>query len=46
MEVPPLPPHAPNSTGTPDTSDLIRVHHYIRDTMFLDAVFNIESDNP
>jgi hypothetical protein len=46
QEVPPLPPLAPNSVSGPDVSDGNRVHHYIRDTMFLDAVFNIEADNP
>lgn len=46
LERPPLPPHPSNSVGTATTSALDRVHHYIRDTMFLDAVFNIENDNP
>ncbi len=47
-EVPPLPPAASNSVSTADPINppLTRVHHYIRDTMFLDAVFNIENDNP
>jgi hypothetical protein len=45
-EVPPLPPLASHSPGSPDTTDSDRVHHYIRDTMFLDAGFNIEADNP
>ena len=49
IEIPPLPPkpsnsHPANATG--DTTPLARVHHYIRDMMFLDAVFNIEADNP
>jgi hypothetical protein len=49
VEVPPLPPkpsnsHPANAGG--DTTALSRVHHYIRDTLFLDAVFNIEADNP
>jgi hypothetical protein len=38
QEKPPLPP--------PTEAPLDRVHHYIRDTMFLDAVWNIENDNP
>jgi hypothetical protein len=46
QEIPPLPPLASNSNSVDDTRDVDRVHHYIRDTMFLDAVFNIESDNP
>lgn len=45
-EIPPLPPNAPNSVSLPDSTALNRIHHYIRDTMFLDAVFNIEADNP
>jgi hypothetical protein len=45
-EVPPFPPLGSNSNSTPDTSTLMKVHHYIRDTMFLDAVVNIENDNP
>ena len=45
-EIPPLPPLAPNSVSGPDTSVVAKIHHYIRDTMFLDAVFNIEADNP
>jgi hypothetical protein len=45
-EIPPLPPNPPNSNSGPDTTPLIRIHHYIRDTMFLDAVINIETDNP
>jgi hypothetical protein len=43
-EIPPLPPLASNSNSNPDTSDGTRIHHYIRDTMFLDAVLNIEAD--
>ncbi|SAL76585.1 hypothetical protein [Caballeronia telluris] len=46
QEVPPLPPLASNSNSAPDSTALLKVHHYIRDTMFVDAVFNIESDNP
>jgi hypothetical protein len=49
VEIPPLPPRPSNSNpanAAGDTTALDRVHHYIRDTMFLDAVFNIESDNP
>jgi hypothetical protein len=49
VEIPPLPPKPSNSNpanAAGDTSDLDRIHHCIRDTMFLDAVFNIESDNP
>jgi hypothetical protein len=46
QEVPPLPPLASNSNSAPDTDAKIKVHHYIRDTMFLDAIFNIENDNP
>ena len=46
VEVPPLPPNASNSNSSPDTRAVDRFHHYIRDTMFLDAVFNIENDNP
>jgi len=48
VEIPPLPPLPSNSNTAngPDVSTLDRVHHMIRDTMFLDAVFNIESDNP
>jgi hypothetical protein len=45
-EIPPLPPLASNSNSTPDGSAWARVHHYIRDTMLLDASINIESDNP
>jgi hypothetical protein len=45
-EVPPLPPKASNSVSGPDTTAVDKIHHYIRDTMFLDAVFNIEADNP
>jgi hypothetical protein len=47
-EVPPLPPNPSNShpLSKPDADDGNRIHHYIRDTMFLDAVFNIENDNP
>lgn len=45
-EIPPLPPLAPNSVSGPDNSVVAKIHHYIRDTMFLDAVFNIEADNP
>jgi hypothetical protein len=44
-EVPPLPPNASNSKSPPDTPTAGSLyHHYIRDTMFLDAVFNIEND--
>lgn len=46
QEVPPLPPLASNSNSPPDASAVVKVHHYIRDTMFLDAVANIENDNP
>lgn len=45
-EIPPLPPNAPNSVSGPDTTPGTKAHHCIRDTMFLDAVFNIENDNP
>jgi hypothetical protein len=48
-EVPPLPPLPSNSNpkSTPDTDPSVNLfHHYIRDTMFLDAVFNVETDNP
>lgn len=45
-EIPPLPPNPPNSVSGPDGSPPDKAHHCIRDTMFLDAVFNIESDNP
>jgi hypothetical protein len=45
-EVPPLPPNPPNSVSGPDTTPGLKAHHCIRDTMFLDAVFNIENDNP
>lgn len=48
-EIPPLPPKPSNShplNAAGDTAALDRIHHYIRDTMFLDAVFNIEADNP
>ncbi|CAJ0857959.1 hypothetical protein AMST5_01073 [freshwater sediment metagenome] len=44
-EIPPLPPTASNSNSSPDPNTLMRVHHYIRDTMFLDASLNIEGDN-
>jgi hypothetical protein len=42
-EVPPLPPNTSNSNkrNAADPDDLNRQHHYIRDTMFLDAVFNL-----
>jgi hypothetical protein len=36
VEIPPL----------PDNSDGQKIHHCIRDTLFLDAVINIEADNP
>ena len=36
VEVPPL----------PDNSDGQKIHHCIRDFLFLDAVINIEADNP
>jgi hypothetical protein len=39
VEVPPLPPTAPN------TSNVVRFHHYIRDTMFLDAVWNLDNSS-
>ena len=45
-EIPPFPPLSSNSNSGPDTQMFMKVHHYIRDTMFLDAVVNIESDNP
>jgi hypothetical protein len=48
-EIPPLPPNPSNSnpSSAPDADPSVNLfHHYIRDTMFLDAVFNIESDNP
>jgi len=45
-EIPPFPPLSSNSNSGPDTQTFMKVHHYIRDTMFLDAVVNIESDNP
>jgi hypothetical protein len=44
-EIPPFPPNPPNSTSQPDQANWAKVHHYIRDTMFLDAVVNIEADN-
>lgn len=44
-EVPPFPPNPSNSTGSVDGLTA-RIHHYIRDTMFLDAIINIEADNP
>jgi hypothetical protein len=45
-ERPPLPPNASNSNprSGQDTPGSVLYHHYIRDTMFLDAVFNIEND--
>jgi hypothetical protein len=44
-EIPPLPPAASNSNSQPDpTPSLNLYHHCIRDTMFLDAVWNIETD--
>jgi hypothetical protein len=49
VEVPPLPPHPSDSnpSNTPDADPSVNLfHHYIRDTMFLDAGFNIEADNP
>lgn len=46
QEVPPLPPLASNSNSAPDASAVVKVHHCIRDTMFLDAIANIENDNP
>ena len=53
-EIPPLPPNASNSKSSPDpdpvtspgADPITKFHHYIRDTMFLDAVLNIENDNP
>lgn len=42
-EIPPLPPLPGNSRSPPDNT-LEKIHHYIRDTMFLDAALNIESD--
>ena len=47
VEIPPLPPQPSNSNpanGLDGPGD--RIHHCIRDMMFLDAVFNIEADNP
>jgi hypothetical protein len=46
QEVPPLSPLGSNSNADPAGSLGARAHHYIRDTMFLDAVWNIENDNP
>ena len=46
-EKPPLPPNPSNNNpSSPRDSSFTLYHHYIRDTMFLDAVFNIENDNP
>lgn len=48
VEIPPLPPKPSNSNPAngSDATEADRVHHCIRDTMFLDAVINIEADNP
>jgi hypothetical protein len=47
-----LPPNASNSSSVPDTDPSLAVeypailyHHYIRDTMFLDAVWNLDNSN-
>jgi len=38
-EIPPLPPHPSNSNSAADGAGSVNLfHHYIRDTMFLDAV--------
>ena len=51
-EVPPLPPNASNSNSKPDNDPslaaqypAILYHHYIRDTMFLDAAWNLDNPN-
>ena len=45
-EVPPLPPNASNSNSAPDAPGSVTLfHHYIRDTMFLDAAFKLANPN-
>jgi hypothetical protein len=48
VEVPPLPPNPSNSnpTSTPDPPNSVTLfHHYIRDTMFLDAAWKAGNPN-
>ena len=45
-EVPPLPPQASNSKSAPDAPNSVELfHHYIRDTMFLDAAWKLANPN-
>lgn len=43
VEIPPLPPNASNSNpkSGPDAPGINLFHHYIRDTMFLDAAYKV-----
>ena len=41
-EIPPLPPHPSNSNSAADAPNSVNLfHHYIRDTMFLDAAWHV-----
>jgi hypothetical protein len=44
-EIPPLPPHPSNTNPNNSGPDPAIPHHYIRDTMFLDAVWNLANPN-
>jgi hypothetical protein len=44
-ELPPLPPHPSNTNPNNNVPDPAIPHHYIRDTMFLDAVWNLANPN-
>jgi hypothetical protein len=44
-EIPPLPPHPSNTNPANIGPDPAPVHHYLRDTMFLDAVWNLANPN-
>ncbi len=46
VEVPPLPPNPSNSNSSPDAPNSVNLfHHYIRDTMFLDAAWRFANPN-
>ena len=46
VETPPLPPNPSNSNSNPDAANSVNLfHHYIRDTMFLDAAWNLANPN-
>jgi hypothetical protein len=45
-EIPPLPPNASNSNSPSDAANSVNLfHHYIRDTMFLDAAWKLANPN-